>query len=37
MAQPSTRGAGNELGKLLRYWRDLRSKTQITLALDAGV
>jgi transcriptional regulator with XRE-family HTH domain len=29
--------SGNELGVLLRHWRDLRGKSQFDLALDAGV
>ncbi len=29
--------AGGELGALLRYWRDLRGKSQLDLSIDTGV
>jgi transcriptional regulator with XRE-family HTH domain len=37
MTQFKTRSQGNELGTLLRRWRDVRNKSQIALSLDAGV
>jgi transcriptional regulator with XRE-family HTH domain len=37
MTQSRTRSQGNELGTLLRRWRDVRHKSQIALSLDAGV
>jgi transcriptional regulator with XRE-family HTH domain len=33
----SNPGATNELGVLLRHWRDLRGKSQFDLSLDAGL
>ena len=37
MTQSKIRSQGNELGTLLRRWRDVRNKRQIALSLDAGV
>ena len=37
MAQSRNRSQGNELGELLRRWREVRNKSQIALSLDAGV
>jgi len=37
MAQSRNRSQGNELGELLRRWREMRNKSQIALSLDAGV
>ena len=37
MTQSKIRSQGSELGTLLRRWRDVRSKSQIALSLDAGV
>jgi transcriptional regulator with XRE-family HTH domain len=37
MTQSKSRSQGNELGALLRRWRDVRNKSQIALSLDAGV
>jgi transcriptional regulator with XRE-family HTH domain len=37
MTQSKYRSRGNELGTLLRRWRDVRNKSQIALSLDAGV
>jgi transcriptional regulator with XRE-family HTH domain len=34
---PGTRPPANELGALLRYWRDLRGRSQFDLSLDTGV
>lgn len=31
------RGPSDELGPLLRHWRDVRGASQLTLALDAGI
>ena len=33
----NTKRPSNELGVLLRHWRDLRGKSQFDLSLDAGV
>lgn len=35
--KPSNPGTTNELGVLLRHWRDLRGKSQFDLSLDAGL
>jgi transcriptional regulator with XRE-family HTH domain len=32
-----TKPAANELGILLRYWRDMRGRSQLDLSLDTGV
>src|SRR5579859_6994808 len=32
----NSKPAANELGELLRYWRDRRGKSQFDLALDTG-
>jgi len=37
MTQSKSRSQGNELGALLRRWREVRNKSQIALSLDAGV
>jgi transcriptional regulator with XRE-family HTH domain len=37
MTQSNTRSQNNQLGTLLRRWRDVRNKSQIALSLDAGV
>ena len=37
MTQSKIRPQGNELGELLRRWREMRNKSQIALSLDAGV
>jgi transcriptional regulator with XRE-family HTH domain len=37
MAQSKIRSQVNELGTLLRRWRDVRNKSQVALSLDAGV
>src|SRR5215470_16838386 len=37
MTQSKTQSQGNQLGTLLRRWRDVRNKSQIVLSLDAGV
>jgi transcriptional regulator with XRE-family HTH domain len=37
MTQSKSISQGNELGALLRYWREVRNKSQIALSLDAGV
>jgi transcriptional regulator with XRE-family HTH domain len=34
---PGTRPPANELGVLLRHWRDLRGRSQFDLSLDTGV
>src|SRR5882672_5984599 len=34
---PGRRPPANELGVLLRHWRDLRGKSQFDLSLDTGV
>jgi len=36
-AKPCAQPPANELGVLLRHWRDLRGKSQFDLSLDAGV
>lgn len=36
-AAPTTRSSANELGVLLRYWRDQRGRSQLDLSLDAGI
>jgi len=36
-AKPCAQPPANELGALLRHWRDLRGKSQFDLSLDAGV
>ena len=35
--KPIAKPAANELGVLLRHWRDLRGKSQFDLSLDTGV
>ena len=35
--KPTAKPAANELGVLLRHWRDLRGKSQFDLSLDTGV
>jgi transcriptional regulator with XRE-family HTH domain len=35
--KPTAKPAANELGVLLRHWRDLRGKGQFDLSLDTGV
>jgi transcriptional regulator with XRE-family HTH domain len=35
--KPTAKAAANELGVLLRHWRDLRGKSQFDLSLDTGV
>jgi transcriptional regulator with XRE-family HTH domain len=37
MTQSKSTSQGNELGALLRRWREARNKSQIALSLDAGV
>ena len=37
MNSPNLRKTTSELGILLRHWRDVRGKSQLDLALDAGV
>src|SRR3974390_2942478 len=37
MIQSKSRFQGNELGEVLRHWREARNKSQIALSLDAGV
>lgn len=34
---PGRRPPANELGVLLRHWRDLRGRSQFDLSLDTGV
>jgi transcriptional regulator with XRE-family HTH domain len=34
---PGTRPPANELGVLLRHWRDLRGRSQFDLSLDTGI
>jgi transcriptional regulator with XRE-family HTH domain len=36
-AKPRTERAANELGTLLRHWRDMRGTSQFDLSLDTGV
>jgi transcriptional regulator with XRE-family HTH domain len=36
-AKPQSKQAANELGVLLRHWRDMRGKSQLDLSLDTGV
>jgi transcriptional regulator with XRE-family HTH domain len=36
-SNPGTRPPANELGVLLRHWRDLRGRSQFDLSLDIGV
>jgi transcriptional regulator with XRE-family HTH domain len=36
-SNPRTRPVANELGALLRHWRDLRGRSQLDLSLDTGV
>ena len=37
MKSPELRKTTNELGVLLRHWRDVRGKSQLDLSLDTGV
>jgi len=36
-SKPNTSRAPNELGALLRHWRDMRGRSQIELSMDTGV
>jgi transcriptional regulator with XRE-family HTH domain len=37
LARLKSRSPANQLGQLLRHWRDTRNRSQIELSLDAGV
>jgi len=36
-SKPNTSRVPNELGALLRHWRDVRGRSQIELSMDTGV
>jgi transcriptional regulator with XRE-family HTH domain len=37
MSMPNSKSPPNELGALLRHWRDMRGKSQLQLSLESGV